>query len=534
MTAAHRSETPLVRSLAALGLLIGSCTGAIDGGPGSSGGADLVDVRLPPRVWRLSSAHMNAEVTRLFGDGAPVVNLADGASEDHLSNIAANAGIDEASVSTLLTGSNAVATWVVENDGATRTRCDAMFGSDACADVILGWLPEAAYRRPVTAAETAELRAVFDALRAELELAPSLAGLVRAVLLSPDFLYRTELGPSAVPAGRVTMTDHEIATLLSYSVTDAAPDEELLAAAAAGTLSDPDVREAQARRLMAASGGMWQRFFWEWLHMETFDSQAVEVELDPTVAAQMEEEYAAFLDDVIVESDGTLTDVFSATHSFAGPELAEHYGASHPGTGVARIELDPTQRGGLLTLGAWLVATGKAGRDNVVRRGMNVFREAMCNEVRPPDGVDVNAELAELVPPGSSVRETSEIRGRAGACANCHRIADPAGMVFENYTSDGRWQTIYPDGNPVEASIDLAGLGAYDVAPEFTAALPEASAFRRCFLQRFAQYFVGRDLGTPSQTTWLAETTTTFRDADGRLSDLVVALVRHPAFVERQ
>jgi hypothetical protein len=200
---------------------------------------------------------------------------------------------------------------------------------------------------------------------------------------------------------------------------------------------------------------------------------------------------------------------------------------------VARIDLDPAQRGGLMTLGAWLVAHGKRGRDNVVRRGMNVFREAMCNEIRPPDGVDVNAALARLVPADATVRETAEIRGSAGSCANCHRVADPVGLVFENYTSDGRWQTFYPDGLPVEPTIDLNGVGTFDSAPELSLALTESSSFRRCFLQRFTHYFVGRDVGTASEALWVNETSATFRDEEDRLTELLVALVRHPAFIER-
>ncbi len=530
---AARSSLPLSRRwLLLVPLLALACTGELDAGPVSPAGT-LRDVRLPARVWRLTTPQLAAEVERLFGEGAPVIDLLEVAPEHHITNIAHAGRVDDGNVDNLLNGTRAVASWVVAN-APSRTRCEASYGTPACIETLLDWLPSSAYRRPITASERTELRALYDALVAEYDDEAGIAGVIRAVLLSPDFLYRTELGPVVEsPPRAITLTDHEIATLLAYAITDEGPDEGLLAAAEAGTLHDPDVREAQVRRLIVRSGPMWQRFFREWLHLETFRSQVIEVALDGELADQMEEEYVAFLDDVIVANEGSLSDVFGASHTFARPELAAHYGASHPGSGLMRVELDPSQRGGLLTQGLWLVAHAKAGRDNVVRRGMNVYREGMCNEIRVPEGVDVNAALARLAPADATVREVAEIRGSAGSCANCHRIADPTGLVFETYASDGSWRTFYPDGLPVEPMIDLGGLGTFDTAPELSLALTGSSLFRNCFLQRFAHFFVGRDLGSPREAIWLNESASTFRDEGDRLTELLVALVRNPAFIER-
>lgn len=547
--------TPRIACLLALQFAV-ACTGEIAAGTSSNGdtgpagggedgsllGEGLTDLtmedgRVPARVWRLSTPQVQAELARLFGEGVPGIDLLQSAAEHHLTNVAANAGVDIGNVDNLINGSRAVGAWAVAGAGQ-GTRCGADYGTDACLDTLLGWLPTEAYRRPVTADEQAELRGLHDAVLADFDRDAALAAVVHAVLMSPDFLYRTELGPvtgaTGAPAdGRVTLTDHEVATLLAYAVTDGAPDAELLAAAEQGQLGSPDEREAQARRLVAASGPMWQRFFWEWLHMETFHSQAIEVALQPTITTQMADEYDAYLQDVIVDNDGSLTDVFGAPYTLAAPELAAHYGANHPGGGVERIELDPQERGGLLTQGAWLVAHGKAGRDNVVRRGMNVFREAMCNDIRPPDGLDVNAELAKLVGPDATVRETVDARGTTGTCAGCHQIADPVGLVFEHYASDGSWQANYPDGMPIDTLVELDGIGNFERAPEMTTALSEAERFRTCFMRRFAQFAWGLDLGEPTRVPYLQRISGEFDEADSRLTELLVTLVRSPEFIER-
>ena len=56
--------------------------------------------------------------------------------------------------------------------------------------------------------------------------------LIAALLLSPNFLYRSELGVSTTPDGTVyQLTPYEVATALSYGFLGTTPDEALLAKA---------------------------------------------------------------------------------------------------------------------------------------------------------------------------------------------------------------------------------------------------------------------------------------------------------------
>ena len=226
----------------------GSATGSpSSGGPGTvPGGGDPNDPRIAQRIWRLSPTQFNDEVKRLFGAGAPLVKIPETAAEDGLTNIAANAVVDLGNASVFVDGARSIATWVVMQKGAT-TRC-TNYGSEACVDSLLAWLPAAAFRRSVTQAEKAELRGLYDDLRDTYDYDYAFSGVVRAVLLSPDFLYRSELGDE-----RAVLTQNEIANLLAFAITDQSPDDALLQAAEQGDLTSPDQREAQARRLMARS-----------------------------------------------------------------------------------------------------------------------------------------------------------------------------------------------------------------------------------------------------------------------------------------
>ncbi|MEM9876916.1 MAG: DUF1595 domain-containing protein, partial [Myxococcota bacterium] len=202
----------------ALSFFVG-CVGSIgdvgnQGGPGSGpDGTDPTDPRLDARAWRLTPAQYNTEVQRLF-PGAPPVSLPAGASEFGITNNAATARIDLGNVVQYTEAARIVGNWVADQ-GADAARCDS-FGTGACVDQFLAWFPAAAYRRPVGADEVAVLRDMYDDLEAAYDSTWAVSAVVRAVLLSPEFLYRHEVGPEG--EGVVTLDPDEIASLLAFSL----------------------------------------------------------------------------------------------------------------------------------------------------------------------------------------------------------------------------------------------------------------------------------------------------------------------------
>ena len=239
----------------------------------------------------------------------------------------------------------------------------------------------------------------------------------------------------------------------------------------------------------------------------------------------------AFVRNIVVEERGTLADLLTTTHTWATPAVADYYGASHPGEGEALVALDPGQRGGLLTLGAWLVSHGKKGRDNVVRRGMGIFRDAMCNEIEPLD-IDLEAAEKELVGADATVAEIAEARGSDPVCGTCHRTSDPVGLAFEGYAGDGTWQTTYPDGNPVVSAVTLEGVD-YDGPVGVAASLAEDLRFQHCLVQRFGHFVMGASFGDPITVRASREAFEAFVASDGSFEELLVAIVRDRAFIER-
>src|SRR5439155_13610397 len=127
---------------------------------------------------------------------------------------------------------------------------------DACADKFLAGFARRAYRRPLLPAEVADLSATYRAQRQpgiDAGFPQAIANMIAAVLQSPYFLYRREIGPNApVREGAlIRYTPYEVASQLSYTLWATMPDEALFHAADGNQLSTPDQIAGQARRLLA-------------------------------------------------------------------------------------------------------------------------------------------------------------------------------------------------------------------------------------------------------------------------------------------
>lgn len=494
--------------------------------------------RLPTRVWRLTPEQFEHEAERILGALPEAGRYPAGASEKGLSNIAANGFVDRAAAQRIIQITDEYAAHA-EANAAEVSRCGGDFGSSACADQFIAWLSEMAYRRPVTDDERGALRALYDRVETDHDAGYAFRTIVQTVLISPHMLYRMDLGApfegstSGEPAEGetiVVLSDFEIANLLAFALTDEGPDGLLLEAAAGGRLRDPAERAAQARRLMARSHGVWRRFFWEWLDMQRFDPQADALEIAPSLRAAMRQEYDEFIGRVVVEDRGSLDDVFTATRSWGSAELADFYGVGHGGGDVAPLEFG-ADRAGLLTQAAWLVSHGSREEEFVVRRGMGLFLHALCRDLTPPAGLDVNAAQATLTPPDATVREKVEARSTHEVCGACHQTPDPIGLAFERFDALGQLRDGYEDGTPIDSNATVPGVGVVSSAAELGARLVEAEEFQTCFVRRVAHTMLGADLG--SRSDWLNEVQDRFESEGRSIEALVVALVSHPGFIER-
>jgi hypothetical protein len=415
---------------------------------------------------------------------------------------------------------------------------------ERCLDWFLRDFGTRAYRRPLDAPEAGRYRALFAAGKdAGGGFAAGLAVVITAMLQSPHFLYRVELGQAAAGAREAPLTDWEIAARLSYLLQNTMPDQELLEAARTGRLRAPEDIAAQARRLLAAprARDALASFFTQWLRLEdlptTAKDPAVYEDFTPDLRADMEAEVLAFVDDVVRAGDGRLATLLTAGHSFLRDGLYALYGVPMPappaGSRWKKVELPAGERAGVLTLAGVLATHAHVDQSSPVARGLLVSERLLCRiPPPPPPGINNTPPRAD---PAVATRARFEQHRTNPACAGCHALMDPLGLPFEIYDGMGRHRIV--DGNrPVDASSELKGTsqdGPVRDALELVRRLAAAEEVHACLVKQWLRYAFGR-VETDEDAGTLATALRAFTGSGGRIPDLLLALVTSPAFRTRQ
>ena len=145
---------------------------------------------------------------------------------------------------------------------------DGLSDRDAAMKVLANFARRA-YRRPLRDGEINRLMALYDMAAGQGEPFPKAVALpMKAVLVSPNFLFRVEADPDNPDAVR-TLNDHEFATRLSYFLWSSMPDEELFGLAERGVLRNPGVLDAQVKRMLAdpKAAALGENFAGQWLQL---------------------------------------------------------------------------------------------------------------------------------------------------------------------------------------------------------------------------------------------------------------------------
>jgi hypothetical protein len=408
----------------------------------------------------------------------------------------------------------------------------------ACATSFINSFGKQVYRRPLTAEDTGRYQALYQkATSSGYDFKTGIEWIVFAMLQSQQFLYRFELG--ATPTGNYAKpTQYELASRLSFIYLQSMPDAALLAAADNGELETPAQIEAQARRLLAdPKGGRLLDYFEQWLDIDTMPEMVRDAtiypNLDPALPALLQGETRAFAADLLASPAGTFDALFTAPYTFANAALARHYGLSGP-TGSTYERLDAPGRAGVLTQGMML-AHDKATRTSIVRRGLKIRTDVLCQIVpAPPPDVDLSS-LDKTVT-GVSQRERLEQHSTQMACAGCHKLMDPIGAVFEGFDAVGRTRTVDEMGLPVVLASEVSGTrdanGPVSSPAELGQKLAQSAQVRNCYVTNNFRFFYGREVEQADSCS-LARLLVDFKAADYNLTELLVSLTRTDAFLYR-
>jgi hypothetical protein len=411
---------------------------------------------------------------------------------------------------------------------------------EPCARQILTTLARRAYRRSVTKTDISPLLGFYQAGRRDGSFDHGIEMALRAMLVSPEFLFRVERDAAgAVPRSIHRISDVELASRLSFFLWSSIPDDELLTLGEKNQLHEPAVLSAQVSRMLddRRSKAFVSNFAGQWLYLRNLSQVRPDPDAFPQYDAALRQAFQKETElffNAILRENRPLTDLLAADFTYLNDRLAQHYGISGVyGSQFRRVTLKDNTRGGLMGQGSILTVTSYPNRTSVVQRGKWVLENLLGSPPPPPPpdvpGLETHKDGKLL-----SMRQQMEMPRSNPTCASCHARMDPIGFALENYDGVGTWRDKdagskidaagkLPDGTPFEGPSGLTKLLLTRFRTDFTAT----------FTDKLLTYALGRGLEYYDQPALRS----IIRDAahdNTTIPALIQAIVKSPQFQMRR
>lgn len=402
---------------------------------------------------------------------------------------------------------------------------------------ILTQFAKRAFRRPAKPEEIDRLLMIFDMAQAEdSTFEESIRYSLKAVLVSPQFLFRIEQTPAGSDPQRVT--DYELASRLSYFLTNTMPDEELFRLADENRLHEPEVLKQQVARLLKneRSQVFVHDFAEQWLHLDELDHALPSEEFFPEFTARtrhaMRTEVLMFMDHLVQENRSVI-ELLDSDYSFTNRDLTPIYRYGGYQQEFQKAEINKRrnpERGGLLGMGGILAMTSHVSRNSPTRRGKWVLDVLVGDPPAPPppdvEQIDEGSDKNQA----KSFRELLSLHAdESSTCAGCHRKMDPLGFALDEFNPIGRFERerqgeqvnatgVLPGGRELNGIVELKGI-----------LLEQKPHFVRNLTEQMMTYALGREL-TYEDRPAVAAIVDRLEENDFKMQELIYGIVESYPF----
>jgi hypothetical protein len=403
----------------------------------------------------------------------------------------------------------------------------------SCAQTFIQTFAKKAYRRPVDATEVANMMKLYTQGVMQ-DYATGVSLMIQAVLISPSFVYRTELGPSTLTADATgkfpdtTLTPYEVASQLGFLLQGSIPDDQTIAAADNGSLATASGLATQIDRLLASAPvkANLTNVMIDWFNARQMFTKTKDTSLFSTLVtadqdqATLESDLLAstqqFVNEVLwTNTSGTVDDLLSSQRFWVNKRLATLFpGLGFPGgaptgnTTFVKATWPASQgRAGMLTQPAVLWAASDPVLTSIVKRGKFIHDDVLCQDALGMP-VDLTTPQAMNVincksPDGTTLLSTcdsevlkSDARMTYQPCKSCHSQMDPYSRVLLNFGPIGNYRTSDEAGRPIDPSVTFVPNSP--LAPQmvtgaqaFAQTLAASGVIRGCAVQKIASYAIG-------------------------------------------
>jgi len=499
----------------------------------------------PRQIRRLTSKQYRNTLVAVFGDQVPDAPVLSDPNTLGYGVDADDSVVQGLDADALMGFSETVATFAKDNGKISQFSNNCNDNNQNCQDTFIKNLGQRMNREPVSDARVAEYRKLFSAPGVT-SFDEGAQAVIQAMVQSPYMLYRRELGPLNRTSQTYQLTQYELASQLSYFLTNGPPDQPLMDAAKNNQV---DI-DAQAERLIQtdAAKGVFGTFVRAWTDVDRLlpKAKAGNDALTMDVRNAMLEETNRLFSDVL-EGGGSIGDLFNANYTFLNKPLADFYGIPGPtGNDFQEVDLTGTNRvPGLLGQGSYLTAHALADNSSPVQRAFVVRERFLCNDL-PPVPTNLDTNLKPQIS-GNTSRERYAAHDANEPCHSCHKLMDPVGFTFEHYDGFGLRREMEA-GKPVDSSGGVPLMdGGNLVTPEITFPLSDSSGLadylsklenvRACMINNleYFSYGIANDAKWPSEEKVCTDNfiRQEARNNGNTLKSALMAVLHAPTFTTR-
>jgi len=391
-----------------------------------------------------------------------------------------------------------------------------------------------AFRRPATNEEVDTYHAHWKSVRPDCEsFEQSIRETLASVLCSPNFLYLVE---SSVPPATApnTISEHELASRLSYFLWNSMPDDRLLDLAQKKQLRSNLPAEIDRLIKDPKSENFITAFCEQWLQMEKMTHTNVDIKkfkrFNRFVRDDMIRETRLFFTEVLRENM-SIMNLVDADFTMLNQNLAQFYGIDDvKGGHFRKVALtDDAKRGGLISQGLFLTGNSNGKEPHPIKRGAWLISRILDDPPPPPPPnvpqIDEDdPDVAKL-----SMKEKLRRHRDNPSCVDCHAKVDPWGLLLENYNAVGLWK--HRDG-AAEATLPKGKtIDGVDALKQYI--LKEKNEqFTRALVQHLLRYALGRSLSFTDRAA-IDEIVLQVERDDYKLQGLLRAIIISPLFSKK-
>lgn len=483
----------------------------------------------PKRIWRLSGSQFVRAVLSITNGRRADLTLGtasqvlDGSPGQVFTNVASQAAMDPPTFETLLRGITAEGEdWV--NEGYKRSRdapvhcmSNELPVTDACFTRFLKHILTLGFRRPPTDSEVQRYRERIGPTLASDGATTAAQMTLAAIVLSPEFLFRSEVGVPLAGSTSNQLTPFEVASALSFTFTDSPPDSTLYNAAMKDELRTAEQIRAQVLRLLDSDSRQ--------TYLSRFFAQLYGYESAALVFKSADDVKRAYQN-----GNTSLLGAFSSTRTKLA-SIARSSGL------LTKLLTEPfgsePDRVGVLTDQSVLWAYSTSEGSDPIRRGRLITERILCNTL-PSRTIPDIPEISHA--PTATLREKLVQHRSSAACSTCHVYLDQIGLGLERFDGFGHRRET-EQGRPLDTTGILTGSGSatdgpFDGPVELASKLKNSARTRQCFIRQIFRYTSGRNEST-DDACLLAAVDNEFKTKE-KIDEILVSYFTSQIFLQRK